>query len=278
MGVCYFPDSPIPALLMEKLQTSLDKLIETSPSIPLDIELHLLTGTARGIVYLHSQSPPIMHRDLTARDILIDSGLTAKIAGLGVAKRASVHTQDHDCDDATPGTLLFAAPETFPGDLGPVLKYSIAIDVFSFGVVALYTFTQMFPSDVVPKTFQDPTTQKVVTRSEIERRGKYIQSLKTALGETHPLVHLTLNCLEDQPSDRPSAHEVLTRLKEAKGIIHQSCSQTKLELMRRVAEKEEEIRIRSIQDSEQQRQLERSQAANNQEEKVSKVCSFVVRN
>ena len=90
LGVAYLPGSPIPVLLMEKLQTSLDNLLETSPNIPLDVKVHLLTGTARGVVYLHSRTPPIAHRDLTARNILIDSGLTAKITDLGVARMVNI--------------------------------------------------------------------------------------------------------------------------------------------------------------------------------------------
>ena len=67
---------------MEKLQTSLDNHLETTPNIPIDVEVYLLTGTSRGVVYLHSHTPPIAHRDLTARNILINPGLTAKIADL----------------------------------------------------------------------------------------------------------------------------------------------------------------------------------------------------
>ena len=48
LGVCYLPGSPIPVLLMEKLLTSLDNLLETSPNIPLDVKVHLLTGTGQG--------------------------------------------------------------------------------------------------------------------------------------------------------------------------------------------------------------------------------------
>ena len=82
--------SLIPVLLMEKLQTSLDNLLETSLNIPLDVKVHFLTGTARGVVYLLSHTPPIAHRDLTARNILIDSGLSAKIADLGVASMVNI--------------------------------------------------------------------------------------------------------------------------------------------------------------------------------------------
>ena len=43
LGVAYLPGSPIPVLLMEKLQlqTSLDNLLETSPNIPLDVKVYL---------------------------------------------------------------------------------------------------------------------------------------------------------------------------------------------------------------------------------------------
>ena len=90
LGVAYLPGSPIPVLLMEKLQTSLDNLLETSPNIPLDVKVHLLRGTSCGVAYLHSHTPPIAHRNLTTRNILIDSGLTAKIADLGVARMVNI--------------------------------------------------------------------------------------------------------------------------------------------------------------------------------------------
>ena len=50
LGVAYLPGSPIPVLLMEKLQTSLDNLLETSHTIPIEVKVHLLTGTAQGMV------------------------------------------------------------------------------------------------------------------------------------------------------------------------------------------------------------------------------------
>ena len=235
LGVAYLPGSPIPVLLMEKLQTSLDNLLETSPNIPLDVKVYLLTGTAQGVVYLHSRYPPIAHRDLTARNILIDSGLTAKIADLGVARMVNIQPgQLAATMTAGPGNNLYMPPETVQEE--GATRYNTAIDIFSFGVVSLFTLTQTFPKDLKPATYRDPRTRRIVGRSEIERREHYIQPMQTALGETHPLVKLTLDCLEYDPEDRPSAVEVLRRLEEVGRTVSQNCTETKLELTQQISE------------------------------------------
>ena len=249
LGVAYLPGSPIPVLLMEKLQTSLDNLLETSPNIPLDVKVHLLTGTARGVVYLHSHTPPIAHRDLTARNILIDSGLTAKIADLGVARMVNIQPgQLAATMTAGPGNNLYMPPETVQEE--GATRYNTAIDIFSFGVVSLFTLTQTFPKDLKPSTYHDPRTRRIVGRSEIERREHYIQLMQAALVETHPLVKLTLDCLEYLPEDRPSAVEVLRPLEEVGRTVPRNCTETKLELIQQIDDlttrKEEEIRGKEV--------------------------------
>ena len=240
LGVAYLPGSPIPVLLMEKLQTSLDNLLETSPNIPLDVKVYLLTGTAQGVVYLHSRDPPIAHRDLTARNILINSGLTAKIADLGVARMVNIQPgQLAATMTAGPGNNLYMPPETVQEE--GATRYNTAIDIFSFGVVSLFTLTQTFPKDLKPHNYRDPRTRRIVGRSEIERREHYIQPMQAALGETHPLVKLTLDCLEYDPEDRPSAVEVLRRLEEVGGTVPQNCTETKLELTQQIQQKQRQI-------------------------------------
>ena len=240
LGVAYLPGSPIPVLLMEKLQTSLDNLLETSPNIPLDVKVHLLTGTARGVVYLHSHTPPIAHRDLTARNILIDSGLTAKIADLGVARMVNIQPgQLAATMTAGPGNNLYMPPETVQEE--GATRYNTAIDIFSFGVVSLFTLTQTFPKDLKPHNYRDPVTRRVLGRTEIERREHYIQAMQADLGETHPLVKLTLDCLRYDPEDRPSAVEVLRRLEEAGKTVPQNCTETKLVLIQQISRKDDRI-------------------------------------
>ena len=256
LGVCTLPGSQLPVLLMEKLLTSLDNLLETNPNIPLDVKVYLLTGIAQGIVYLHSHTPPIAHRDLTARNILIDSGLIAKIADLGVAKMVNIQPgQLAATMTAGPGNHLYMPPEAVNEE--EATRYNTSIDIFSFGVVSLFTVTQIFPKDLKPHNYRDPKTRKIVGRSEIERRDQYIQAMQVALGEMHPIVKLTLDCLEYEPEDRPSAVDVLRRLKEVGRTIPQICAETKLELIRQISVKDKEIK--HIQE-EHQRQLSNKDA------------------
>ena len=241
LGVCYLPGSQIPILLMEKLQTSLDNLLETSHNIPMDVKVYLLTGTSRGVVYLHSHTPPIAHRDLTARNILIDSGLTAKIADLGVARMVNIQPgQLAATMTRGPGNNLYMPPEAVQEE--GATRYSTAIDIFSFGVVSLFTFTQIFPKNLKPATYQDPVSGRIFGRSEIERREDYIQEMKTAHGQTHPLVKLTLDCLDYNPNSRPTAFEVLRRLEEVgRTVPTQNCTETKLELLQRNRDEVQQI-------------------------------------
>ncbi len=240
LGVCYLPGVSLPILLMEKLLTSLDNLLETSPNIPIHFKVHFLVGTSRGLVYLHSHTPPIAHRDLSAKNILVDDGLNAKIADLGVSKIVSVQpgqlaaTMTH-----MPGTGVYMPPEA--NEEEGTTRYNVSIDIFSLGVVSLFTLTQTFPKNLKPHTYRDPISRKVIGRTEIERREDYIISMKASLGETHPLVKLTLDCLEYDQEDRPSAVSVLRQLEEFGTTLSLKYNQTKLQLIHEIHSKEVEI-------------------------------------
>ncbi len=241
LGVCYLPGSQLPVLLMEKLQTSLDSLLETSPNISIDLKVHLLTGTGRGVVYLHSRTPPIAHRDLSAKNILVDNGLNAKIADLGVSRIVNIQPGRLAASmTQMPGTGVYMPPEAAQEE--GVTQYNTAIDIFSFGVVSLFTLTQTFPRNLKPASYRDSVTRLVLGRTEVERREDYIQPMIADLGENHPLVQLTLNCLEYDQEDRPSAVVVLTQLEKVGTTLSQNCTQTKLELIQKVAAKDERIK------------------------------------
>jgi DNA repair protein RadC len=73
----------------------------------------------------------------------------------------------------------------------------------------------------------------------VQRREEYIKLLHQQLGEQHPLVLLVKQCLNDAPSERPTAQELLQRLEDMKALIEDPYEHlTKLEAMRMLAEKD----------------------------------------
>ena len=143
MGVCFFPNCQLPVLLMEKLDGSLDDLLETVPNIPLVLKRFMLEDVAKGLLYLHKHNPQIVHRDLTARNVLLTSSLVGKITDFGNSRIVNIepgqlaHTMSR-----LPGTLVYMPPE----GLTSASRYGPSLDVFSFGHLALFTLTQVSKS------------------------------------------------------------------------------------------------------------------------------------
>jgi len=140
LGLCFLEGSQIPLLVMERLEMSVDDLLESSPKIPLSIKLSILTDTCCGLVYLHGMKEPIVHRDLTARNVLLTSSCSAKIADLGNCRIVSLTSgQLAQTLSKNPGTTVYMAPEA----LSDGHRYGPSLDVFSFGHLSLYTLTQV---------------------------------------------------------------------------------------------------------------------------------------
>ena len=103
----------------------------------------------------------------------------------------------------------------------------------------------MFPGDLLPHNYPNPDNpDQLLGRTEVQRREEYIDQLHTQLGgEEHPLAQLVKQCLQNSPSRKPSAEEVLGQLEEMRAQIQDPHEQlTKLEMMRLLTEMEGELR------------------------------------
>ena len=140
MGVCFLPNCQLPVLLMERLDSSLDDLLEAIPSIPLALKRSILEDVSRGLLYLHKHTPQIIHRDLTAKNVLLTSSLVAKITDFGNARIVNLQPgQLARTLSRLPGTLAYMPPEALAANS----RYGPSLDVFSFGHLALFTINQV---------------------------------------------------------------------------------------------------------------------------------------
>ena len=140
IGLCFFPDSHLPILLMEKLERNLDDLLESVPNIPLALKRSVLEDVAKGLHFLHTYEPQIIHRDLTAKNVLLTSSLAAKITDLGNSRMVEIQPgRLAQTLSRLPGTMVYMPPEA----LSSTSRYGPSLDVFSFGHLALFTLTQV---------------------------------------------------------------------------------------------------------------------------------------
>ena len=160
------PEKPLPAktlcILTEFLeQGSLADLLYGRERVPADIwsyELVLLCAiqAGKGMLYLHSQSPPICHRDLKSSNLVVDNHWVVKVTDFGMSRivpessmmSAKVKTFPRQSSKAPEyertvsndmemtsnlGTTAWCAPEIFTSTTKA--RYSLPVDVYSFGMV-----------------------------------------------------------------------------------------------------------------------------------------------
>ena len=140
MGVCFLPNCQLPVLLMEKLDGNLDDLLETVPNIPLTLKQSILEDIVRGLLYLHQHNPQIVHRDLTAKNVILTLSFVAKITDFGNSRIVNLQPgQLARTMSRLPGTPLYMPPEA----LSVSSRYGPSLDIFSFGHLALFTLTQV---------------------------------------------------------------------------------------------------------------------------------------
>ncbi|XP_039173892.1 L-type lectin-domain containing receptor kinase IX.1-like [Eucalyptus grandis] len=111
---------------------SLDNhLFRTRTSLPWDVRYKIASGLALALNYLHEELEQcVLHRDVKATNILLNTNFNTKLGDFGVAKCVDPQFRTQITDVV--GTCGYLAPEY--ASEGRATKES---DMFSFGVVAL---------------------------------------------------------------------------------------------------------------------------------------------
>ena len=182
-------------LIMESLPMDLEECLSRYRNLELSIKVSVLLDVCQGLLHLHAHG--IVHRDLTAGNVLLTTSLQAKIADLGVSKILDVHPLAASKQSMIPGTLGYMPPEA----LSEHPQYGCALDIFSFGVLMLYVAIQEYP-----QYYENVVTVTALQRQEtqIKKRLKWINKLK----EDDPIRTVVCNCLQDEPQKRPTTSEL----------------------------------------------------------------------
>ena len=194
-------------LVMELMDQTLEQFLQDNRgTLSLEKQIGICLQVASGLLFLHQHDPQILHRDLTAKNVLMSKdGSIAKISDFGQAKFCPSSVMY--LSTKAPGCLLYMPPECLvktDEKSGAKPRFTDKGDVFSLGVLLLQITTQERPSvDLVI----------IKGQPEVERRAADL----AALSFNHSMRPVILQCLQDNPAERPSCSEVLRSCRE---VLH----------------------------------------------------------
>ncbi|XP_019176113.1 PREDICTED: cysteine-rich receptor-like protein kinase 2 isoform X2 [Ipomoea nil] len=175
---------------------------------------NIMIGTAEGLVHLHENSSTrIIHRDIKASNILLDSRFRAKIADFGLAR--SFEEDKSHISTAVAGTLGYLPPEYLVHG-----QLSEKVDIYSFGVLLLEIITGKQNNmsrnaeytdslvNIVWKHFQEGRVDGLFDPNLILNNYRNID----VKNEATRAVHVGLLCTQEVASLRPPMSKVLQML------------------------------------------------------------------
>ncbi|CAL2226278.1 unnamed protein product [Prunus armeniaca] len=175
-------------------------------------------GSAEGLLYLHHEvTPHIVHRDIKASNVLLDSDFEPLVADFGFAKLIPEGVSH--MTTRVKGTLGYLAPEYAMWG-----KVSESCDVYSFGILLLELVTGRKPIEKLPGGVKRTITEwaePLITKGKLKEladpklRGNFDEAqLKQA-------INVAALCVKSEPEKRPKMKEVVDILKgyEAKARL-----------------------------------------------------------
>ena len=157
-----------------------------------DLSSHLLPifcDVAYALHYLHQHRQPIIHRDVSAPNVLLktlsNGSYRAKVSDFGSANLVK------QGKTAGIGAIVYSAPEMFPvEDISrPPQPQTTKVDVFSYGILLLEVISKEMPTQ--------------------ETRYVMLQKVEREWTVMHDLI---VHCAKPSPSDRPTMANVLNKL------------------------------------------------------------------
>ena len=217
LGLYRDPDTGLPALLMELMDSSLTHFLESSTQpIPYHVQVNICHDITLALSFLHSNN--IVHRDLSGNNVLLIGNVRAKVTDFGMARLGDENPRvTHLTFTMCPGTDVYMPPEAVQDE--PV--YTEKIDCFSFGVITIQILTRQFPKPgnrrkriEISHPGLPSGTMADVLIGETERRQSHISQIDP----NHTLLEVSLDCLKDRDVERPSAQQLCERVAALKEI------------------------------------------------------------
>lgn len=209
-GVCYSAGRRNLHLIMEYLPfgSLRDYLIKNKERIDYKQLLLYASQICKGMEYLSSKR--YIHRDLATRNILVESKLRVKIGDFGLTKVLPQDKEYYMVKEPGESPIFWYAPESLTDS-----KFSVASDIWSFGVVLYELFTHNDKSCSPPAVFMsmmgnDKQGQLIVYHLyELLKSGSRLPQPSGCPTEMWEIME---ECWDNDPGLRPSFNELALRV------------------------------------------------------------------
>ncbi|XP_043698278.1 G-type lectin S-receptor-like serine/threonine-protein kinase At4g27290 [Telopea speciosissima] len=196
----YMPNRSLDSILFDKTRSNI---------LEWHKRFNIIAGIARGLLYLHRDSKlRIVHRDLKASNVLLDSEMNTKISDFGMAITFRGDESEENTKRVV-GTYGYMPPEYAVDGL-----FSVKSDVYSFGVLVLEIV-----SGKKNRGFCHPDHEHNLLGHawKLWNEGKTMELIDQVLdqfsvSEALRCIQVGLLCVQQRPEDRPTMSSVLLML------------------------------------------------------------------
>ena len=180
-----------PLIITELLDMNLREAYEQNQLQPGN-RLSIFIDVARALDYLHQRYEPIIHRDVSAPNVLLqrlpNNRWKGKVSDLGSANFLQ------NAQTMAEGAIVYSPPEVIPQPYALDLdseppQQTVKIDVYSYGIVLCEVSASRFPS-----------------------QENYREMFRQVQREQPQMYALIVRCTKKDPNDRPTMAEVLVEL------------------------------------------------------------------
>ena len=185
-----FDDGNLPMIIIELMEASLRATYKRN-SLTKKQMLSIFKDVAYAIHYLHEFREPLIHRDLTAPNVLLkllpDNNYLAKVSDFGSANLEKFATTSGE------GAIIYSAPESFPpprDKTRPRPKQTVKMDSYSYGILLCEVVNHELPDD--------------------DHLEEMVEAMAGKWGSVHGLA---MQCIEHDPVQRPAMAEILNSLR-----------------------------------------------------------------
>ena len=184
-----FDHGKLPMIVMELMEANLRDTYDRT-KLSKDQMVSIFMDVAYALQYLHEFREPIIHRDLSAPNVLLTSlpgdRFVTKVGDFGSANFAKYANTPGE------GAIIYSAPESFPPpmDAKSSPKQTVKMDTFSYGILLCEVINRKQPGS-----------------------DSRIAMVAAIAGKWRSMHSLVLRCVKDEAAQRPTMADILDYLR-----------------------------------------------------------------